>query len=51
MTEGEYVESDGSQAIPLLTSSVLTELLTRYREQGEFETLVAFEEWVQGQAN
>ena len=51
LTEGEYVESDSSQAIPLLTSYVLTDLLTRYREQGEFETLVAFEEWVQGQAN
>ena len=49
--EGEYVKSENSQALPLLTSSVLTDFLSRYRQHGEFETLVAFEGWVQGRAN
>jgi len=49
LTQKGYVKTEGSQALPLLTSRILTEFLTRYRQEGEFETLVAFEEWVQTQ--
>lgn len=48
---GEYYPVQQSSAVPLLTSEVLTEYLNRYRDEGELETLLAFEEWVIQQSN
>ena len=45
----EYVLTTGSQALPMLTGDHLTELLTRLREDGEFQTILAFDEWLQKQ--
>jgi Uma2 family endonuclease len=44
-----YVKATASQALPMLTSAVLTEFLTRMREDGEFQAMLAFEEWLQAQ--
>ena len=41
-----YVEVESSPALPMLTSRILTEYLTRMREEGEFDTLLAFDEWL-----
>jgi Uma2 family endonuclease len=45
--EDRYVEAETSRALPMLTSRILTEYLTRMREEGEFETIIAFDEWLQ----
>jgi Uma2 family endonuclease len=50
LAQGGYVKTESSLALPLLTGRILTEFLTRYQQEGEFETLLAFEEWVQTQA-
>jgi Uma2 family endonuclease len=42
-----YVKATASQALPMLTSAVLTEFLTRMREDGEFQAMLAFDEWLQ----
>jgi Uma2 family endonuclease len=47
LQEDTYVTSAQSQALPLLTSQILTEFLTRLRDEGEFQTLLAFDEWLQ----
>jgi hypothetical protein len=31
----------------MLTSRILTEYLTLMREEGEFEAIIAFDEWLQ----
>lgn len=43
----DYVVADASPALPQISSRVLTEFLNRLREHGEFQTLVAFDEWLQ----
>jgi hypothetical protein len=45
-----YVERDASAALPMLTAQLLTEMLDRMRRDGELNTLVAFDEWLQSQA-
>jgi Uma2 family endonuclease len=45
----DYVIASQSLALPLLTSQVLTEFLTRLRDEGEFHALLAFDEWLQSQ--
>jgi Uma2 family endonuclease len=47
---GQYVEIAASQALPGLSSAILTEYLNRMVEEGEYEALAAFEEWVAAQA-
>ena len=42
-----YAEVETSPALPMLTSRILTEYLTRMREEGEFEALLAFDQWLQ----
>ena len=49
LDQGNYVRTESSRVLPLLTSRVLTEYLARYGREGEFESLVAFEEWVESQ--
>ena len=47
---GQYVEAATSQALPMLSSAILTEYLNRMVEEREYEALVAFENWVETQA-
>ena len=44
-----YVEVETSLALPMLTARILTVFLTRMREEGEFESLLAFDEWLSSQ--
>ncbi|MDQ3256327.1 MAG: Uma2 family endonuclease [Acidobacteriota bacterium] len=45
-----YVPATESQAVPMLTGDILTNYLARLREEGEMQSLVAFDEWLQTQA-
>jgi hypothetical protein len=47
--EGEYVAAESSRALPMLTAGVLTEFLTRSQQEDQYETLLAFENWLQAQ--
>lgn len=49
LQEDQYVTVPQSQALPLLTGQVLTEFLTRLRDEGELQALLAFDEWLQSQ--
>ena len=49
LQEDRYVEVETSLALPMLSGSVLTDLLARLTKDGESETLVAFDEWLQSQ--
>jgi Uma2 family endonuclease len=42
-----YVEVEASPALSMITSAILTEYLTRLREEGEFASIIAFNEWLQ----
>jgi hypothetical protein len=44
-----YSEQEASRVLPLLTNSLLTEYLLRLTTEGEFHTLLAFDEWLQAQ--
>lgn len=44
---GVYSEVFASPALRMLTSQVLTDFLNRMRADGEFQTLLAFDEWLQ----
>ena len=44
---GQYVETNASRALPMLSSRVLTDFLLRLPREGEFQTLMAFDEWLQ----
>ena len=50
LKQDAYIQVPTSQALPMLTDHFLTDLLTRLREEGEFQTLLAFDEWLQIQA-
>jgi Uma2 family endonuclease len=47
LQHGQYVESDTSRALPMLSSRVLTDFLRRLPVEGEFQALLAFDEWLQ----
>ncbi len=49
LKQDAYIQAPASQALPMLTDHILTDLLTRLREDGEFQTLLAFDEWLQAQ--
>jgi Uma2 family endonuclease len=42
----EYVGSETSLALPLLSSTVLSQFLNRSRQEDQYQTLLAFEEWL-----
>ena len=42
-----YVEAEASHALPVLTAAILTESLTRMRQEGEYAAILAFDEWLQ----
>lgn len=47
LRENDYVEDEASDALPMITSAILTEYLKRMRENGEFAAINAFDEWLQ----
>lgn len=47
LREGQYVLADASQALPILTSAVLTEFLARIPKEDQYEILSAFDEWLE----
>ncbi|HKX32708.1 MAG TPA: Uma2 family endonuclease, partial [Blastocatellia bacterium] len=47
LEDGRYVESPTGSALPMLTAGILTEYLARLREEGEFNTILAFDAWLQ----
>jgi len=47
LQQDEYVVAETSQALPMLSGRILTEYVTRMRRDGEFEALLAFDEWLQ----
>ena len=49
LRDGQYVLSDASQALPVLTSAVLTEFLARSPKEDQYDIVLAFEEWLNGQ--
>ncbi len=47
LQENDYVEVEASNALPIITSAILTEYLMRMRQEGEFAAITAFDEWLQ----
>lgn len=45
----QYVQSEASQALPILTSALLTEFLGRSPKEDQYDILLAFEEWLSAQ--
>jgi Uma2 family endonuclease len=46
LQNGRYVLADASRALPILTSAVLTEFLSRAPEENQYNIVLAFEEWL-----
>jgi Uma2 family endonuclease len=46
LRKGKYVLVRKSKALPILTSKVLTEFINRTQKEDQYETLLAFEEWL-----
>jgi Uma2 family endonuclease len=49
LEQDQYHEVDTSYALPMLTSKLLTDFLTRLRADGEFQAKLAFDEWLKTQ--
>lgn len=49
LEQDRYEEVSASRALPMLTSQILTEVLTSLPDKGEFQALIAFDEWLQAQ--
>jgi len=47
LEEGNYIEAEQSRALPMLRAAVLTHFLRQLREEGEFQAILAFDEWLQ----
>ncbi|MGE0128225.1 MAG: Uma2 family endonuclease [Blastocatellales bacterium] len=47
LQDGVYAEVAAGPALPMLTGQILTGFLDRMRTEGEFQTLLAFDEWLQ----
>ncbi len=45
----EYVESETSHCLPLLTGRVLTQFLARSPKEDQYDIMLAFEEWLKTQ--
>jgi Uma2 family endonuclease len=48
LEQDSYRQSETSLALPVLTSQLLTDTLTRVPSEGESRALIAFDEWLQG---
>lgn len=49
LAQDAYIPVENSRALPLMTSRTLTDFLTRLRAEGEFQTILVFDEWLQTQ--
>ena len=47
LQQSDYVGVETSLALPMLSSRVLTEYLRRMQQDGEFNAILAFDEWLQ----
>lgn len=47
LEQNKYIDAPLSRALPVLTAEVLTRFLLQMRVDGEFQTLLAFDEWLQ----
>jgi len=47
LDQEQYVTGSASQALPALSSEVLTEFLARSHNEDQYEVLLAFENWLQ----
>ncbi len=50
LEQDHYVAADRRSALPILDDQILTDHLMRLREEGEFQTILAFDEWLQTKA-
>lgn len=50
LEDESYHTSASSRALPLLTGDILTEFLAHSQQEDQYETLLAFEAWLQTQA-
>jgi len=50
LQQDEYILTTESLALPMLTGDMLTNYLTRLREEGEMPAVVSFDEWLKTQA-
>lgn len=49
LRDEQYVASEASPSLPMLTSAVLTEFLARSPKQDQYDILLAFEDWLKTQ--
>jgi len=49
LEQDRYIKTEVSQALPMLSSRILTEFLARLPQEGEFEVILAFDQWLQSQ--
>jgi Uma2 family endonuclease len=49
LRDGQYLLADASQALPILTSAVLSQFLARSPKEDQYGIVLAFEEWLRGQ--
>lgn len=49
LRDGQYVASEASLSLPVLTSGVLTDFLARSPKQDQYDILLAFEDWLKTQ--
>ena len=49
LRDGDYAASPASRALPLLTSVLLTEFLSRSPKQDQYDIMLGFEEWLKTQ--
>ena len=49
LDEESYEEVEASGALPMLSAEILTRFLSQLQDEGEFKTLIAFDEWLQSQ--
>jgi hypothetical protein len=47
LQQREYIVAETSRALPMLSGRIITEYVNRMRQDGEFEALLAFDEWLQ----
>ncbi len=47
LREDQYVNVEWSLALPILSAGALTDFLARLPQEGESQTLIAFDEWLQ----
>ena len=49
LEQGRYIEISASRSLPLLTAALLGEFLDRSKREDQYETMLAFDEWLSAQ--